>query len=259
MTVKHEGQVPTCRKCHLPDHVARSCPNTVCFNCDKLGHTFRDCPEVIKCSICKEDSHYAVDCRLSWWRQIETAADNEENLLFATAVLQPTLRPPAGDLPFDVSDRASPSSSLPTASSVPPSSPDAPIDVSESATAVPVSSGISASSSSAAKPVPVSDASMDSSVPASAVPVPQSVDSALAPPDDFSDSALAAAASNVSVAALADQVLSPSASDCAHDGLFHHLPRKQRLQLLLHLYCFPLLLLLPHRLFLCLLPTLNRR
>ena len=156
--VKHEGQVPTCRKCHLPDHVARSCPNTVCFNCDKLGHAFRDCPEVIKCSICKEDSHYAVDCCLSWWRRIETAADNEdneENLSLASAVLQPTLRLPAGDLPIDVSDRATPlssssSSSLPTASSVPPSSPDAPIDVSESATAVPVSSGTSASSSSAA-------------------------------------------------------------------------------------------------------------
>ena len=100
---------------------------------------------------------------------------------------------------------------------------------------------------------------MDSSVPASAVPVPQSVDSALAPPDDFSDSALAATASDLSVASLADQVLSASASDCALDGLFRHLPRRQRLQLLLHLYCFPLLLLLPHLLFLCLLPPLNRR
>ena len=42
-SVKHEGQVPTCRKCHLQDHVARSCRNVICFNCDQLGHTFRDC------------------------------------------------------------------------------------------------------------------------------------------------------------------------------------------------------------------------
>ena len=38
--VKHDGQVPTCRKCHLPDHVAHTCPNVICFNCDQLGHTF---------------------------------------------------------------------------------------------------------------------------------------------------------------------------------------------------------------------------
>ena len=66
--VKHDGQVPTCRKCHIPDHVARACPNVVCFNCDQLGHTYWDCTKPNKCSICKEDGHYAVDCPLSWWR-----------------------------------------------------------------------------------------------------------------------------------------------------------------------------------------------
>ena len=69
LRIKHEGQIPTCRKCHLPDHVARACPNVVCFNCDQLGHTFSDCTEDIKCSICKEDGHYAIDCRMSWWRR----------------------------------------------------------------------------------------------------------------------------------------------------------------------------------------------
>ena len=67
--MKHDGQVPTCRKCHRPDHVACACPNVVSFNCDQLGHTYRDCTESTKCSICKEDGHYAVDCPLSWWRR----------------------------------------------------------------------------------------------------------------------------------------------------------------------------------------------
>ena len=67
--VKHDGQVLACRKCHLPDHVARACPDVVCFNCDQLGHTYRDCTAPIKCRICKEDSHYAVDCPLFWLRR----------------------------------------------------------------------------------------------------------------------------------------------------------------------------------------------
>ena len=69
LTIKHKGQIPTCRKCHLPDHVARACPNVVCFNCDQLGHTFSDCTEDIKCCIYKEDGHYAIDCRMSWWHR----------------------------------------------------------------------------------------------------------------------------------------------------------------------------------------------
>ena len=67
--VKHDGQVLACRKCHLPDHVACACPDVVCFNCDQLGHTYRDCTGPTKCRICKENGHYAVDCPLSWWRR----------------------------------------------------------------------------------------------------------------------------------------------------------------------------------------------
>ena len=227
LQVKHDGQVPTCRKCHLPNHVARSCPNTFCFHCDQVGHTYVQCSEEVKCSICKEEGHYAVDCPLSWWRRLETGADNadddenrllatavpqptvrppasepaadddddDENRPLATAVPQPTMRPPASDPPADVPDpdRASPppscsSSSSPAASSVSPPSPDDLIDLSESATVFPVSS------------FPASDASMTSSV-------PQPVDSALAPIDDLSDSALAAAASDVSVVAAATAVV----------------------------------------------------
>ena len=40
-------------------------PTLVCFNCNQLGHTFSDCKEETKCSVCKEDGHYAIDCNLS--------------------------------------------------------------------------------------------------------------------------------------------------------------------------------------------------
>ena len=130
--IKHEGQIPTCRKCHLPDRVARACPNVICFNCDQLGHTFSDCTEDTKCSICKEDGHYAIDCRMSWWCR-PALADID---VPATPVSHPshlsTDVPPAGSPPpSDVYERPPPvpspqplsddSSSQPP-SDVPPSS-----------------------------------------------------------------------------------------------------------------------------------------
>lgn len=32
------GQPPTCRRCHCHDHQAKACSNTVCYNCDGIGH-----------------------------------------------------------------------------------------------------------------------------------------------------------------------------------------------------------------------------
>ena len=34
--VKHNAQVPTCRKCNCPGHFSNVCPNRVCFNCEGL-------------------------------------------------------------------------------------------------------------------------------------------------------------------------------------------------------------------------------
>ena len=139
LRIKHEGQIPTCRKCHLPDHVARACPNVVCFNCDQLGHTFSDCTEDIKCSICKEDGHYAIDCRMSWWR-----------------------RPALADIDVPappVSHPSHPSTDVPPAGSPPPS------DVHERPPPVPSPQPLSNDSS----PQPPSDVP-PSSVPLSAPP-----------------------------------------------------------------------------------------
>ena len=112
--VKHEGQVPTCRKCHLPDHVARACPNIVCFNCEELGHTFRDCPDLIKCGIFKEDGLYAVDCSLSWWRRpVSVAVDDDD---------EDNPPPPVTQPPADVS-------SDPSVDRPPPVPVDVPVSV----------------------------------------------------------------------------------------------------------------------------------
>ena len=125
LRVKHEGQVPTCRKCHLPDHVAKVCPNVICFNCDQLGHTFSDCKEEIKCSICKEDGHYAIDCKLSWWRRPEKV-DTGDNDAAPAPLLEsrPSQSPPQP--PPDEPSSDGPPSSIPLEQSLPDIPPSQP-------------------------------------------------------------------------------------------------------------------------------------
>ena len=67
LRVFYEGQPKTCRRCNSPDHLAKDCNNTFCFNCDSIGHVYK--PSNVKCCICKEESHKAIYCQLSWsWR-----------------------------------------------------------------------------------------------------------------------------------------------------------------------------------------------
>ena len=40
----YSGAGRRCNKCSQEDHVARDCPETMCFNCDNLGHESRQCP-----------------------------------------------------------------------------------------------------------------------------------------------------------------------------------------------------------------------
>lgn len=67
--LSHDGQEQTCRKCNQRGHFANSCENTVCFNCDSLGHISRECLKKVKCCICKSERHLARDCVYSWYRQ----------------------------------------------------------------------------------------------------------------------------------------------------------------------------------------------
>ena len=67
--VKYDGQPTTCRRCNSRDHLYKDCNNSICFNCDQVGHHSRMCPEDIKCCICKEEGHMAIDCQHSWYRR----------------------------------------------------------------------------------------------------------------------------------------------------------------------------------------------
>lgn len=67
--VKYDNQPKTCRKCGSDEHLIKDCRNKICFNCDQIGHVSRDCPEDSKCCICKDTSHFAIDCPHSWYKR----------------------------------------------------------------------------------------------------------------------------------------------------------------------------------------------
>lgn len=67
--VKYDGQPITCRRCGARDHLFKECKNEICFNCDSIGHHSRMCPEDMRCCICKEEGHLAMDCQHSWYRR----------------------------------------------------------------------------------------------------------------------------------------------------------------------------------------------
>ena len=88
LRVSYEGQPKTWSRCDSRDHLAKDCRNTFCFNCDSIGHVSKQCPSNVKCCICKEESHKAIDCQLSWFWGLpshrspdpEPAAVSVENL-----------------------------------------------------------------------------------------------------------------------------------------------------------------------------------
>ena len=78
--VKHNGQVPTCRKCNHPGHFSNVCPNRVCFNCEGLGHEARDCPCPVLCCLCKEEGHLGINCIYSWFCPTVSPTDEQDDV-----------------------------------------------------------------------------------------------------------------------------------------------------------------------------------
>lgn len=66
LRVQYDGQPKTCRRCNSLDHISRDCNNIVCFNCEGTGHESKECPEKVRCCICRKDDHMAIDCSYSW-------------------------------------------------------------------------------------------------------------------------------------------------------------------------------------------------
>ena len=75
LRVQYDNQPKTCRRCNGLDHLAKDCQNLVCFNCDSIGHVSRSCPDSMKCCICKEHDHVAIDCPFSWFRRPHSYRD----------------------------------------------------------------------------------------------------------------------------------------------------------------------------------------
>ena len=62
----YSGAGRRCNKCSQEGHVARDCPETMCFNCDNLGHESRQCPGPRRCCICKSTDHLVDKSQYSW-------------------------------------------------------------------------------------------------------------------------------------------------------------------------------------------------
>ena len=84
LRLSHDGQVPTFRRCNRRGHQASACGNTICFDCDGLGHTTHDCVKPMYRCICKSGQHLAQSCSFSCHRPVSPRAshvvDLEEDL-----------------------------------------------------------------------------------------------------------------------------------------------------------------------------------
>ena len=66
LRVYYDDQPKACRICNPLDHLGRDCDNVVCFNCHGIGYESRECPENMRCCICREEDHMAIACPHSW-------------------------------------------------------------------------------------------------------------------------------------------------------------------------------------------------
>lgn len=96
--VHHEGQVPTCRKCNYPGHVAKDCKEKVCFNCEEHGHEAPDCVHALLCSICKSSGHWAHNCKYSWIRHRDAPVDERPGTSLASEMQVSQPLPAASDV-----------------------------------------------------------------------------------------------------------------------------------------------------------------
>ena len=61
LCLQYEGQIQTCWKCNWPYHKTTDYKNTICFNCDGVGHEACECVRPLYCCICKSRQHLACE------------------------------------------------------------------------------------------------------------------------------------------------------------------------------------------------------
>ena len=77
--LKHDGQVPTCRRCNLAGHFSNDCNLKVCFNCENIGHEAGSCPAPPLCHFCKEAGHTSRECGYSWVSSLIRGTTTDES------------------------------------------------------------------------------------------------------------------------------------------------------------------------------------
>ncbi|KAK2900067.1 hypothetical protein Q8A73_013196 [Channa argus] len=64
--VFYPGQPKTCRKCGSRTHLAANCDTTYCKNCEGCDHITKDCPQPMKCNLCRSTAHTFRTCPESY-------------------------------------------------------------------------------------------------------------------------------------------------------------------------------------------------
>ena len=77
--LKHDGQVPTCRRCNLGGHFSNDCNLKVCFNCENIGHEAGSCSAPPLCHFCKEAGHTSRECGYSWVSSLIMGTTTDES------------------------------------------------------------------------------------------------------------------------------------------------------------------------------------
>ena len=77
--LKHDGQVPTCRRCNLAGHFSNDCNLKVCFNCENIAHEAGSCPASPLCHFCKEAGHTSRECGYSWVSSLIKGTTTDES------------------------------------------------------------------------------------------------------------------------------------------------------------------------------------
>ena len=80
----YPSQPCTYRKCGQEGHMAGSCNQIRCFNCDQVGHRIEECHQSEACKICRESSHPMSFCPFFVY-SADVESSSPDNVSYSTA------------------------------------------------------------------------------------------------------------------------------------------------------------------------------